>query len=89
MDENKTIVMLLLIIVILGLALGIKMFFFKDSSITEFTMDQNGLVVQNTTNRTTRTENAIANKTSGYVDSVQQEKDNHNELVKEWDSYSN
>lgn len=89
MNENKTIVMLLIIIAILGLALGIKIFFFSDTNFLKINVDQNGTIIQNTTNKTTTAENAIANKTSGYVDSVQQEKENHRELEQEWDSYSN
>ena len=81
MNENKTIVVLLLIIAILGVALFIKIVFFRDTNFLAVQVDENG--------NTTHAEQAIANKTFDYMQSVQEEKDQHKDLENEWAKYSN
>ena len=85
MNENKTIIGLLLIIAILGAALFIKIVFFRDTNYLSFKTDENGTVVTNISGA----EQAVVNKTFDYVQSVQEEKDQHKELENEWSKYSN
>ncbi|MBR3134549.1 MAG: hypothetical protein IKG56_03720 [Clostridia bacterium] len=84
MDDNKTIIGLLLIIFILAAALFIKIFFFKDSTPSKIDINETFM-----SNWSVSAENAVANKTSGYTKSVQEEKENHNKLEQEWDQYQN
>lgn len=84
MNDNKTIIGLLIIIAILGALLGIRMLFPEQEdyskNYTEISLDPETVSKE--------ASNAIADKASPYTQSVQKEKDNHNKLESEWDEYS-
>lgn len=84
MDDNKTIVGLIIIILILAAALFVKVFFFKDATPTKIDINETFM-----SDWSMDSENAIANKTSGYTKSVQEEKEKHNQLEQEWEQYQN
>lgn len=78
MGQDRTIKVLLIVVIILGVLLGLRMTVFKDFKFGENTDLSSEAVV-----------NAISNQTSAYVNSTIKEKNRYNEMEQSMDAYSN
>lgn len=78
MNQDNTIKALLVLIIVLVIALGLRITVFKDVNFEkEIDLSSEAVV------------NAVANKTSDYVKSTQKEKEDYNEISSSLDEYSN
>ena len=78
MGQDRTIKVLLIVVIILVVLLGLRMTVFKDFEFGKNTDFSSEAAV-----------NAIANQTSAYVNSTIKEKNRYNEIEQSMDAYSN
>lgn len=84
-SSTKTLIGLIILVLILGGALAYIMYF-GDSNVIQ---NENSGFSFNPGDTSRKAVNAIANKTYDYTHSVQEEKNNYNQIEQDIDSYHN